>query len=72
MNPPGIATAPHRPQNTCMNALTIDRARGGGWNVVERATGEPVAGPFRNEEEARDALLELRRVRRAVVAMSAA
>jgi hypothetical protein len=55
-----------------MNALTIDRARGGGWNVVERATGEPIAGPFRTEEEARDALQELRRVRRAVVAMTAA
>ena len=49
-----------------MTSLTIDRAPGGGWIVVELATGDVLLGPFRTAEEAQLALEELRLARKAL------
>lgn len=46
--------------------LTIDRAPGGGWVVVEVATGVTVAGPFRSRVEAEMVWAELRDTDRCV------
>jgi len=48
--------------------LTIDRAPGGFWNVVEVATGEVVAGPFRSRLEAEMVCSNLRVVHRTLLA----
>ena len=40
--------------------LTIDRAPGGGWMVVEVATGDAVAGPFCSYMDAEQVWADLR------------
>ena len=55
-----------------MTQLTIDRAPGGGWIVLELATGDVLLGPFRTAEEAQLALEELSRARRALSKLSEA
>jgi hypothetical protein len=55
-----------------MTSLTIDRAPGGGWIVIEVATGDVLLGPFRTAEEATLALEELSRARRALSKLSEA